>query len=183
MRAGREASRRSVLFRHAVAERFGIGASDAECLDYLVEHGAATAGDLARLTDLTTGAITSVIRRLERAGLVSSRRDPADRRRLIVKPVRARTARARAIYGGFVGRGLQRLTGYSNAEIAVVTDYLMKMSELYAAETLRLSKRALPTGRKRRVAGTRLPRRGDTKDNEPTGDEPTGSRSSVRAPA
>jgi DNA-binding MarR family transcriptional regulator len=44
-----------------------------------------SAGDLAEASRLTTGAITAVIDRLERAGLARRVPDPTDRRRVLVE--------------------------------------------------------------------------------------------------
>ena len=49
-------------------------------------NGPATAGQLSELTGLTTGAVTAVIDRLEKAGYVKRERDGADRRKVIVAP-------------------------------------------------------------------------------------------------
>src|SRR6202140_1423463 len=67
-----------VLFHQAVAERLGLGPTDHKCLDLLRERGAMTGSDLAAITDLTTGAITGVVARLERAGYVRREPDPHD---------------------------------------------------------------------------------------------------------
>ena len=45
-----------------------------------------SAGDLAEASRLTTGAITAVIDRLERAGYARRVPDPSDRRRVLVEP-------------------------------------------------------------------------------------------------
>src|SRR5580704_6302910 len=66
----------------------GINRSDARCLDVLDQHGSMSAGDLAEASRLTTGAITAVIDRLERAGLARRVADPTDRRRVLVEPTR-----------------------------------------------------------------------------------------------
>ncbi len=63
-----------------------INRTDARCLDILDQHGSMSAGDLAEASRLTTGAITAVIDRLERAGLASRVPDPKDRRRVLVEP-------------------------------------------------------------------------------------------------
>jgi DNA-binding MarR family transcriptional regulator len=63
-----------------------INRTDARCLDILEERGGLTAGELARESRLTTGAITAVIDRLEEAGLARRVRDPEDRRRIRVIP-------------------------------------------------------------------------------------------------
>ena len=64
----RQYSTAVVLFHHAVAERLGLGPADHKCLDLVRERGVMTGSDLAAITGLTTGAITGVVGRLERAG-------------------------------------------------------------------------------------------------------------------
>ncbi len=61
--------------------RLGLGPSDHKCLDLVRERGPMTAARLAALTGLTTGAITGVVARLERGGLVARRPDPDDGRK------------------------------------------------------------------------------------------------------
>ncbi len=75
-----------VLYNAAVAERLGIMVTDLRCLSYLDGQGSATAGELARWSGLTTGAITGAINRLVSAGLVRRDVDPADGRRVRVVP-------------------------------------------------------------------------------------------------
>ena len=99
-RLGRPALRRvniqGSFFGQTVAIRLGLSESDIEALEVLIDSGAATAGRLAELMGLTTGAVTRVVDRLERpatsgaspirptAGGSSSRssrrRSPASRR-------------------------------------------------------------------------------------------------------
>ena len=88
---GRELSARTIMFHQAVAERLGLNATDHKCLDMARRGEAMTAGELAGLTGLTTGAITGVIDRLERAGFVCRVRDANDRRRVLIQPIAART--------------------------------------------------------------------------------------------
>src|SRR6266700_8239610 len=90
---GRLARRHStavVLFHHAVAERLGLGPTDHKCLDLLRERGPMSGSDLAGITGLTSGAITGVVARLERAGYLRREPDPRDRRQQILYPVRER---------------------------------------------------------------------------------------------
>jgi DNA-binding MarR family transcriptional regulator len=72
------------------AEAVGLNPSDLGCLCLLLLHGPSPAGGLAELTGLTTGAVTGVIDRLERAGLARRVVDPGDRRKVIVEPDEAR---------------------------------------------------------------------------------------------
>src|SRR6266852_4887445 len=83
---GRLARRHStavVLFHHVVAERLGLGPTDHKCLDLLRERGAMAGSDLGGITGLTSGAITGVVARLERAGYLRREPDPHDGRKQI----------------------------------------------------------------------------------------------------
>src|SRR5262245_60338205 len=124
MKHGREHSRLSVLFREIVAARFGISAADAECVDFLLEAGSATAGDLARLTGLTTGAITGVIRRLKAAGLVTATRDPRDRRRVVVRLVAKTFKKGFALYTSYATAANAHVySRYSLRQLETLADY------------------------------------------------------------
>ena len=77
-----------VLFHHAVAERLSLGPTDHKCLDLLRDRGAMTGSELATITGLTTGAITGVVARLERAGFLRREPDPNDGRKQILQLAR-----------------------------------------------------------------------------------------------
>ena len=91
LRATAEMSTGRAAFTQVVAERFGLAATDVECLGLLAAEGAMAVGRLGELTALTTGATTRMVDRLEQAGYVRRVPDPADRRRVIVEPVPERT--------------------------------------------------------------------------------------------
>ncbi|MFJ8964284.1 MarR family winged helix-turn-helix transcriptional regulator [Lentzea sp. NPDC102401] len=82
----REQSALTVMFHTKVAARMGLSATDEKCLDLAMRAGGPiTAGRLAELSGLSTGAVTGVIDRLERAGFVRRVRDPHDRRKVLVE--------------------------------------------------------------------------------------------------
>ncbi len=83
---GRETSALTILFHSRVAEVMGLSTTDEKCLDLaLRSDGPITAGRLAELSGLSTGAVTGVIDRLEKAGYVRRVRDPHDRRKVLVE--------------------------------------------------------------------------------------------------
>src|SRR5690242_4782542 len=81
----RQSSGLGASFFRAAAARIGMTDTDMQVIDSLDSAGPMTAGQLADLTGLTTGAITGMLNRLEEAGLVRRERDPNDGRRVIVQ--------------------------------------------------------------------------------------------------
>jgi DNA-binding MarR family transcriptional regulator len=83
---GRESSTLAVLRHARIAEQMGLSGTDHKALDLVRRaEGALTAGRIAQLTGLSTGAVTGVIDRLERAGFVRRVRDREDRRKVLVE--------------------------------------------------------------------------------------------------
>ncbi|WP_040925888.1 MarR family winged helix-turn-helix transcriptional regulator [Saccharomonospora marina] len=134
MRAGRESSRLSVMFRFAIAAKLDLTVTDMECLDFLMEAGQATAGRLADQTKLTTGAVTGMLRRLERAGYITTERDPADRRRVIVTPVPEKVDRGRQLYARYGEQVEQVVADCTTEELDFLADHYDRMSEAYLAQ-------------------------------------------------
>jgi DNA-binding MarR family transcriptional regulator len=114
---------RSVLLSEATASRLGISPTDLETMDFLATQGPLTAGRLAELTGLTSGAITGVIDRLEGAGLVRRERDAEDRRRVIVHLVSERARKIGKLFEP-LARAMAALNDrYSDEELALLVDY------------------------------------------------------------
>jgi DNA-binding MarR family transcriptional regulator len=83
--------RATAIVDEVVVELMGVNRTDGRCLDLLEHRGQMSAGELARASGLSTGAITAVIDRLEHAGYAQRVADPSDRRRVLIEP----TAKAR----------------------------------------------------------------------------------------
>jgi len=114
--------------QHDVAQRLGLNVTDLTCLGHILGAGAEplTAGELAERANLTTGAITGVVNRLERAGYAHRRADPADRRRVRVIADEQAAARVVAVYEPFYRRLNALFADYSPDEIAVLTDWFTR---------------------------------------------------------
>src|SRR5256885_2954001 len=96
---GRELSAAVVLFHQAIADRLGLSTTEWKCIDILVRSGPTTAKQLAELAGLTTGGVTGVVDRLERAGYVERLANPDDRRSVIINLHAGRLAGGNAAVG------------------------------------------------------------------------------------
>ncbi len=77
-------SERSVTWNQALSRRLRLNLTDLETIEVLRRLTRTTAGVIAKETGLTTGAVTSVIDRLERTGYAKREFDPDDRRKVFV---------------------------------------------------------------------------------------------------
>lgn len=77
---------RVILHGLRASDALSLVPTDLVCMCLLQLNGSVTPGWLAEMTGLTTGAVTGMIDRLERAGYVRREPDPEDRRRVIVRP-------------------------------------------------------------------------------------------------
>ena len=114
-----------------LADIIGINRTDARCMDILDQHGSMSAGDLAEASRLTTGAITAVIDRLERARLARRVPDPSDRRRVLVEP----TDKAYELANELMVEPMRRLylpmaEGYSEQDLRLILDFTRRGREL-----------------------------------------------------
>jgi DNA-binding MarR family transcriptional regulator len=142
--AMRDVSGQGVLYSQAVAERLGMNSTDLECLDYIL-RGPVTAGRLAELTGLTTGAITGVIDRLERIGLARRESDPDDRRKTLVRALPAVWERIAPLFEPMERSAMAVLASYRDEELALLLGFLTRARD--AALTAMSELRALPEPR------------------------------------
>ena len=133
--AVRRSSAQGVIFGQTVANVAGISGSDLECLDFLILGGRVTAGRLAEVTGLTTGAITGVVDRLEKAGLVRRERDEDDRRKVFISIVPENVARIGKYYE-HLQRTMQGVfDGYTDAELRLLLRFAKQGYETMLAAT------------------------------------------------
>jgi len=129
-------------FHDAVAAYLGLNRTDIRCLDILDLTGRQAAGELATGMGLSTGAITAMLDRLERAGYVRRVRDPADRRRVLVEPTELSGERGREIYGPFGEQVEPMFARFSDADLALIRDFLRLGNEFYKLQTGRIEQLA-----------------------------------------
>ncbi|MFE2097019.1 MULTISPECIES: helix-turn-helix domain-containing protein [unclassified Streptomyces] len=121
-----------LIGQQELARRLGLNVTDLTCFAFVLEAGEdlLTAGDLAARAHVTTGAVTGILNRLERAGYVTRRPDPADRRRVRVAAVPAAVTRVEAVYAGHYQRLTTLFADYSPTELAVITDWFTRATAL-----------------------------------------------------
>lgn len=136
MMSVRRLTRTTLIHQHIIAEGMGLHVTDAECIDFLQEMGPSSAGDLARATRLTTGAITNVIDRLEKAGFVQRAPDPKDRRKVIVSflPQKHTDTKAKARYGALAGAVQQLFMSYTPDQLKFLVEHTQSFTSIYRSQ-------------------------------------------------
>jgi DNA-binding MarR family transcriptional regulator len=146
LRSLRRVNLQGSFFGQTVAIRFGLSESDIEALELLIDTGAATAGRLSELMGLSTGAVTRVIDRLEQSGYVRRVPDPADRRRVIVEVVPEKVAAVQATLSRIGQAGATEIGNYTEAQLALIEDFLTKMAAITREEATSLRDVPDPAG-------------------------------------
>lgn len=130
----------TVMFHQVMAEKLGVNVTDSRAFSILQQTGPIPAGRLAELTGLSTGAVTTIIDRLEAVGYVRRESDPSDRRRVIVAPVEdeERDRKISAIVGALLTPLAERLIKYTDAQLVLILDFLETGIEFLREQTVRL---------------------------------------------
>ncbi len=123
----------------AIVELLGINRTDARCLDILDQHGRMTAGELAKSSHLTTGAITAVVDRLERAGYARRVPDPADRRRVLIEPTQEAYQASADLMAPMLEDAERVMPAYSDEQLELIIAFTEQGTAIQErhAETLR----------------------------------------------
>jgi DNA-binding MarR family transcriptional regulator len=117
----------SIRMHESIAQKAGFASTDHKYLGFFIQRGKLTAGELAQLTGLTTGAVTGLINRLEKKALVKREADPHDQRKVIIHPdIPKMTALLAPFYQQFQSQTEQLIASFSEAEQAIIHDYLQK---------------------------------------------------------
>src|SRR5262245_50308141 len=136
---GEMASTETALFHQVAAAKVGLGITDMKALSALVLEGPMTAGQLTKRLSLTTGAVTSVIDRLERQRLVRRMPDPTDRRKVIVAVNEQTLASGDNIYRSMGTAFGELLAGYSTEQLEFLVRFYRAQIELTKREIAKLT--------------------------------------------
>ena len=128
----RELSTRTVIFHHLIGERLGLNPTDHKCLDVIIKSGTPmTASQLAEETGLSTGAITGVVDRLEKAGYVKRKRDQKDRRLVFINPLIDKAiVKLSPIFEPIKQASRSLYSKYSDEELAIILDFVINCNKM-----------------------------------------------------
>ncbi|MBI2761983.1 MAG: MarR family transcriptional regulator [Chloroflexi bacterium] len=126
------------FYTAAAAARLGLNRTDVDCLSILFLEGPITAGRLAEATGLTTGGVTGILDRLERAGFVRRESDPEDRRRVIVRVSPEQGRRLIDLFAPMQQAMDALYEQYDDDKLAVLLDHTDRSLAVMQEETARL---------------------------------------------
>jgi DNA-binding MarR family transcriptional regulator len=129
VRAFRKIDFHGEVFGQTIAIRLGLSESDIKALEVLVDQHPVTAGHLADLLNLSSGAVTRLLDRLEQAGYIRRTPDPADRRKVVVEIVPERLASIREALDPLGDAHAVVIAAYSDDELELINGFLAKMAD------------------------------------------------------
>lgn len=97
-----------------------------------------TAGELGKKTGLSTGSVTALIDRLEKAGYVIREKDPNDRRRVIIVPLTESKKQVKQLFASLSESTANLCRQYTEEELTLIFDFLKKSSSIMEEELERL---------------------------------------------
>nr|WP_295869451.1 MarR family transcriptional regulator [uncultured Chitinophaga sp.] len=130
----------SLQMHEAVARKAGLSGTDHKYLGFLLERGEMTAGELAALTGLTTGAITGLIDRFEKKNLVKRKFAEGDRRKVLIEPnTKLIMALFEPLYRDFRRKSEKLTATFSEKEVKVIERYLTQAIAIMQETTTTLN--------------------------------------------
>ena len=128
----------AIALHEAAAVSLGLNPTDLRCLALIASEENPTPSRLAELSGLTTGAITGVMDRLEKAGFLSRGVDPADRRRQTLALNEGRMRELALAFGPAAAES-QSVAQELGVERELAADYLRRLADVFASEAARLN--------------------------------------------
>lgn len=130
----------SIQMHEAVARRAGLSGTDHKYLGFIMEKGQMTAGELSRLTGLTTGAVTGLIDRFEKKNLVRRKLIANDRRKVIIEPITDNIMSLLVpLYTTFREKSAKLMASFSEDQIKTIETYFSGAIEIMKDVTTALN--------------------------------------------
>ncbi|SMC89352.1 MarR family winged helix-turn-helix transcriptional regulator [Pedobacter africanus] len=115
----------SIEMHEHIARKAGLSGTDQKYLGFFLTKGAMTAGELAEVTGLTTGAVTGLIDRFEKRKLVKRQFAKEDRRKVLVVPETDKIMKLLApLYKSYRSRSEELIASFTEEELEIIEKYL-----------------------------------------------------------
>lgn len=138
--ASRQYSDASIFMHEAIARKAGLSGADHKYLGLILQHGQLTAGELSRLTGITTGAVTHLIDRLEKKKLLKRQFSDDDRRKVIIVPdVANAMSLLQPLFSDLQDKTAALLTSFSDAEVRTIQRYFIEAAAMMQEMTRSLN--------------------------------------------
>lgn len=138
--ASRQYSDASIFMHEAIARKAGLSGTDHKYLGLILQHKELTAGDISKLTGLTTGAVTGLIDRLEKKKLLKRQFTKDDRRKVIIIPNAENSMKLlQPIFSELQQKTADLIASFSEKEIQIIERYLTEATAIMNETTDNLS--------------------------------------------
>jgi DNA-binding MarR family transcriptional regulator len=124
----RELSTQLSVLNQQVGGRLDLRASDLQCLDLIDSHGPLSPTALGRLAGLHPATLTGILDRLERGRWITRDRDPADRRGVLIRPLRDRSRDILALYAGMSTSVSKICADYADDQLELIAGFLHRVT-------------------------------------------------------
>jgi DNA-binding MarR family transcriptional regulator len=106
------------------AHRFGLNRTDFRALDLISQAGSISPTALATALGMSTGATSSVLDRLEAAGLAGREPDPVHRRRTLVRMSARAEELGTEIFAPVIRGTIEQAAAYPEAMLTAIAEFL-----------------------------------------------------------
>ncbi|KXH81123.1 MarR family winged helix-turn-helix transcriptional regulator [Chryseobacterium kwangjuense] len=129
--ASRQYSDASIFMHEAIARKAGLSNTDHKYLGIILQHVSITAGEISKLTGLTTGAVTGLIDRLEKKELVKRQFTQEDRRKVIIIPnIENSMKLLKPVFDDLQAKTADLLSDFSEKEVQTIERYFREATAL-----------------------------------------------------
>ena len=136
----RQYSDTSILMHEAIARKAGLSGTDHKYLGLIIQKGEMTAGELSKMTGLTTGAVTGLIDRLEKKKLVKRQSDKDDRRKVIIVSNQQNAMKLlEPLFSDLQKKTTKLISSFSESEIQTIENYFTSAIKIMKETTEELN--------------------------------------------
>lgn len=138
--ASRQYSDTSVFMHEAIARKAGLSGADHKYLGLMLQYKELTAGELSKLTGLTTGAVTGLIDRLAKKKLLKRQFTKDDRRKVIIVPNLENSMKLlQPLFGELQERTTRLIDTFSENELRAIKRYFIEATTIMKETTEKLN--------------------------------------------